>query len=40
VLGELLSWGATFSVYLSAAVIVLVRILAVVYGWRLPAFKN
>ncbi|MFM6980581.1 MAG: trimeric intracellular cation channel family protein [Micrococcales bacterium] len=40
VLGDYLGWNESISVYLAAAVIVLVRLLAVFRGWRLPAWRN
>lgn len=40
VLGDFVGWNSAFSVYLSAGAIVVVRILAVVLGWRLPAWRN
>lgn len=40
VLGDVMGWGAEPSVYFSAAVIVLLRVLAVLFGWRLPSWRN
>ena len=39
VLGDALSWPNFVSLWLSAAVIILIRVLAVVRGWRLPTWR-
>lgn len=40
VLGDVLKLDQTASVYVSAALIIAVRVLAVVFNWRLPAWRN
>lgn len=40
VLGDVLKLDQTASVYISAALIIAVRVLAVVFNWRLPAWRN
>ena len=39
VLGDALNWLNFVSLWLSAAVIILIRVLAVVRGWRLPTWR-
>ena len=40
VLGNSLNWGSAVSVYLAALVIIGLRVVAVLLGWRLPSWRN
>lgn len=40
VAGDALHWNDSLSVYLAALLIVLIRVMAISFGWRLPEWKN